>query len=66
MLDAGFSGRPEAYAQLAAMHPSGRLGAPADVARCALFLADPANDFLTGTVLGLDGGIAARLHDPVA
>ena len=65
MLDDGFSGRPEAYAQLAALHPSGRVGTPADVARCALFLADAANDFLTGTVLGLDGGIGARLHDPL-
>ena len=65
MLEEGFAREPEARAQLAGVHPAGRLGAPKDVARCALFLAAGGSEFLTGAVLGLDGGIASRLHDPV-
>lgn len=41
-----------------AMHPLGRLGRPEDVARGILFLLDPANDWVTGQVLGVDGGLA--------
>lgn len=41
-----------------AMHPAGRLGTPDDVARAILFLLDPAQDWLTGQVLGVDGGLA--------
>lgn len=40
------------------MHPLGRLGEPEDVARAILFLLDPANDWVTGQVLGVDGGLA--------
>lgn len=65
MLASGFEGKAGALADLAALHPAGHIGSPEEVARCALFLADPANDFLTGAVLGLDGAIGARLHDPV-
>lgn len=41
-----------------AMHPLGRLGRPEDVARGILFLLDPANDWVTGQMLGVDGGLA--------
>lgn len=40
------------------MHPLGRLGEPEDVARAIAFLLDPANDWMTGQVLGVDGGLA--------
>lgn len=40
-----------------AMHALGRLGEPADVARAILFLLDPDNDWVTGQVLGVDGGL---------
>jgi 3-oxoacyl-[acyl-carrier protein] reductase len=41
------------------MHPLGRLGEPDDVARAMLFLLDPAQDWITGQVLGVDGGLAS-------
>ena len=40
------------------MHPLGRLGEPGDVARAILFLLDPAQGWITGQVLGVDGGLA--------
>ena len=44
---------------LIAMHPLGRLGAPEEVARCALFLASDDASFVTGTSLAVDGGYLA-------
>jgi len=41
-----------------AMHPLGRLGEPEDVARAIAFLLDPAQAWITGQVLGVDGGLA--------
>jgi 3-oxoacyl-[acyl-carrier protein] reductase len=43
--------------QIARRTPLGRLGEPDDVARAVLFLADPANTFLTGQVVVVDGGL---------
>lgn len=43
-------------AMLAAI-PLGRLGQPEEVARVAAFLAGPGGDYLTGQVLGVDGGM---------
>ena len=37
-------------------HPIGRIGQPLDVARAMLFLCDPANSFVTGAMLAVDGG----------
>jgi 3-oxoacyl-[acyl-carrier protein] reductase len=41
------------------MHPLGRLGKPEDVARAIVFLFDPANDWITGQVLAVDGGLSS-------
>ena len=41
-----------------AMHPLGRIGRPGDVASAIDWLLDPANDWVTGQTLGLDGGLA--------
>jgi NAD(P)-dependent dehydrogenase (short-subunit alcohol dehydrogenase family) len=40
------------------MHPLGRIGEPDDVAAAIAFLLDPANNWITGQVLGVDGGLA--------
>ncbi len=40
----------------AKQNPSGRIGTPDDVARAIEFLLDPANDWIDGQVLGVDGG----------
>ncbi len=50
-LDAG------ALRELKEETPLGRIGAPADVARAVAFLASPAADFITGQVLGVNGGM---------
>ena len=42
--------------QLASETPVGRIGTPEDVARAVLFFADERADFVTGQVLGVDGG----------
>jgi NAD(P)-dependent dehydrogenase (short-subunit alcohol dehydrogenase family) len=41
-----------------AMHALGRLGEPEDAARAIAFLLDPANDWITGQVLAVDGGLS--------
>lgn len=43
--------------QITRRTPMGRLGEAEDVARATLFLTDPANDFVTGQVLVVDGGL---------
>jgi 7-alpha-hydroxysteroid dehydrogenase len=49
---------------IAAVTPIGRAGDPQDCAEAALFLASPAAGFVTGQVLGVDGG--RGLLDPLA
>ncbi|TVQ92762.1 MAG: SDR family oxidoreductase [Deltaproteobacteria bacterium] len=41
-----------------ALHPLGRIGQADDVANAIAFLLDPRNDWITGQVLGVDGGLA--------
>jgi 3-oxoacyl-[acyl-carrier protein] reductase len=45
--------------QIVRRTPAGRLGDPADIARVCLFLTDPANTYLTGQVIVVDGGLTA-------
>ncbi|MFS3126831.1 SDR family NAD(P)-dependent oxidoreductase [Nocardioides sp. Bht2] len=48
---------PEQLGQITRRTPVGRLGEAADVARAVLFLVDPANTYVTGQVLVVDGGL---------
>lgn len=65
MLKAGFDGYPEGLSQLEACHPQGRIGTPEEVAALALSIASGDFRFMHGACLSLDGGISARLHDPI-
>lgn len=49
---------PEAaLSQVRAMTPMGRLGKPEEIADAVLFLASPRSGFVTGQVLGVNGGM---------
>ncbi len=48
-----------ALAASTALHPIGRIGEPGDVARCIRFLLDPANDWITGEIVAVDGGLGS-------
>lgn len=58
-IDTGHYGdlRPEDHKQ----HPSGRVGKPEDIARTCLFLCEPANDFINGQNIVVDGGMTKKM-----
>ena len=65
MLIDGFKDNPERLDELKACHPSGEIGMPEEVAELCHFLVQSKIHFLNGAHIGLNGGIAVRLHDPV-
>lgn len=50
---------PEKREAMAARYPLKRVGTAADAAACARFLLSPASGWMTGQVIGLDGGMSA-------
>ena len=52
----GAADTPENRARFTASIPLGRLARSTDVANAAVFLADPASEFITGVCLEVDGG----------
>jgi 3-oxoacyl-[acyl-carrier protein] reductase len=52
----GMSDTPENRAKFLATIPLGRMSKPSDIANAALFLAEPASEFITGVALEVDGG----------
>ena len=64
MLRAGFAD-PQALAALKRFHPVGDIGTPEQVASVAAAIVAADLRFLSGSIVRLDGGIGARLHDPV-
>jgi len=52
-------GKEAMAAALAKAHPLGRVGAPDDLAACAAYLLSADSSWVTGQVIGVDGGRAA-------
>lgn len=52
------TGNPNALKSSEAMHPLGRIGEADDIASAACWLLHPENDWVTGQVIGVDGGLA--------
>ncbi|WP_404302864.1 SDR family NAD(P)-dependent oxidoreductase [Alicycliphilus denitrificans] len=50
---------PERKERMVSTTPLARLGQPEDIAAAALFLASPAAGWITGKILGVDGGVEA-------
>lgn len=48
---------PESLVATAANTPLGRIGTPDDIASAVVFLAGDGASFITGQVLGVDGGL---------
>jgi 2-dehydro-3-deoxy-D-gluconate 5-dehydrogenase len=51
---------PGLYETVLARLPAARWGVPADLAGLAVFLAAPASNYITGTMIPVDGGYSAR------
>ncbi len=52
------TGSEAALKASAALHPLGRVGEPEEVAAAIAWLLDPRQGWITGQVLGVDGGLA--------
>ena len=59
MVDKLFTQVPDYEQKLVKNIPLGRYGEPEDIAQAILWLCDPANSFVTGLALPLDGGMMA-------
>lgn len=55
---AGITSNPRALEASRAMHPLGRIGQPDEVAAVIAFLLDKSNNWITGQVWGIDGGLS--------
>ncbi len=58
-LAASITGSERALEASRAMHALGRIGQPDDVASAIEWLLDPANSWVTGQILGVDGGLGS-------
>jgi 2-keto-3-deoxy-L-fuconate dehydrogenase len=50
----------ETKAKLDARQPMGRMGKPLEIAQMAVYLASDESEFVTGSILTIDGGLTAR------
>ena len=66
MLVSGFedSNNLKGLGLLKKYHPTGSIGESQDLAILCEFLVTKAPKFMSGSTIGLDGGIAGVLHDP--
>ena len=51
-----FENLPEEWKRLETSNPLGRIGTPKEIADAVLFLASPGSSFITGQVMGVNGG----------
>jgi NAD(P)-dependent dehydrogenase (short-subunit alcohol dehydrogenase family) len=56
--------RAGAEAEMAALHPLGRVGRAHEVADAVAWLLGPGSGYVSGAVLPVDGGRAAQGRDP--
>ena len=56
MVDEWMAGSAEAEAQVAALHPIGRIAEPEEIAEAVLWLASPRASFVVGVAMPVDGG----------
>ena len=57
--DSGFDGRADFKAGVLSRIPLGRVGETKDLVGPAIFLCSAAASFVTGQILGVDGGLTA-------
>lgn len=58
-MTAGLTGNESSLTASTAMHPLGRIGEPGDVAAGIEWLLNPEQSWVTGQVLGIDGGLGS-------
>lgn len=51
--------REETYSRISGRIPMGRVGEPDEIVTVMMMLADPANSFMTGQAIAVDGGLTA-------
>lgn len=64
MLIAGFEDKQDSLKELEQYHPIGRIAEPKEIAELAAFLVSDKAGFISGSAIGIDGGIGGRLYDP--
>jgi NAD(P)-dependent dehydrogenase (short-subunit alcohol dehydrogenase family) len=60
MVDEWLQGDPDNLAQVAALHPIGRIAEPEEIAEAAMWLCSDAASFMCGTAIAVDGGYTAQ------